>query len=510
MANIFVRSTDGSDADNGSTWALAKATLSGAAAIDAAGDTIYLSQAHAESTASALTFNLAGTAASPTRVICGDDSAEPPTTASTSGSITTTGANGITFAGTAFGVYGITLNCGSGNSAADLVLSSTTNACAEYANCNLNLLTTAARTIKPTNADGSRVALTNVWAKFGATSQALVNGNGGNIVWNGGGITSGGSAITTLFAAGGTTKISNIQLSGLDLSAGATALNIFSATPAQRAVIRNSKLPASWSGSLVTGTLTATGERYEMYNCDSSDTNYRLWIQDYAGTTKHFTGLGAVDVTGSGRYSSTTEITRFSWITTCTANARFFTMPHETAEIRTWNDTIGSSKTATVEVIHDSQGSGTNGVLNEEDLFLRLQAQTNSGSTLAGLTNDGPADPLSTGTAQATSTTAWSGPAARANSTAYSLGDMITLASNSGRVFICKTAGTTSGSEPGGYATAVDGDSVTDNAATFKAMRRNKLAVTFTPAERGWVIGTPVACKASAVFYVDPNSFVVA
>ena len=37
MAVLYVRSTDGDDADNGSTWALAKATLAGAFAAAAEG-----------------------------------------------------------------------------------------------------------------------------------------------------------------------------------------------------------------------------------------------------------------------------------------------------------------------------------------------------------------------------------------------------------------------------------------------------------------------------------------
>jgi len=37
MTQLYVRSTDGSDSDNGTTWALAKATATGAAAIEAAG-----------------------------------------------------------------------------------------------------------------------------------------------------------------------------------------------------------------------------------------------------------------------------------------------------------------------------------------------------------------------------------------------------------------------------------------------------------------------------------------
>jgi hypothetical protein len=57
MANLYVRSTDGNNSDNGTTWALAKATVAGVAAIDAAGDTIYLSQDHNETTASSVSLS---------------------------------------------------------------------------------------------------------------------------------------------------------------------------------------------------------------------------------------------------------------------------------------------------------------------------------------------------------------------------------------------------------------------------------------------------------------------
>lgn len=75
MANFYVRSTDGSDADNGTTWALAKATLAGALNVATAGDTIFVSDNHAETQASAMTLSSQGTAASPVRILCADDSA---------------------------------------------------------------------------------------------------------------------------------------------------------------------------------------------------------------------------------------------------------------------------------------------------------------------------------------------------------------------------------------------------------------------------------------------------
>jgi hypothetical protein len=63
--------------------------------------------------------------------------------------------------------------------------------------------------------------------------------------------------------------------------------------------------------------------------------------------------------------------------------------------------------------------------------------------------------------------------AARANSTTYSAGQLITVP-DSALSFVCTTAGTTAGSEPGGYATATNNgsstDTVTDGTAKFCSM----------------------------------------
>src|SRR3990167_9113060 len=95
----YVRSTDGSDADTGLTWALAKATLVGALAVAAAGERIWVSQAHAETQASAMTLTSAGTEALPVEILCGNDAAEPPTALATTATVTTTGANALSLAG---------------------------------------------------------------------------------------------------------------------------------------------------------------------------------------------------------------------------------------------------------------------------------------------------------------------------------------------------------------------------------------------------------------------------
>ena len=80
MANKYVRSTDGLNTDTGATWALAKANLKDMAAASAAGDVIYISQAHAETNAAATTITMPLTVVNPCVVIGANDSSEPPPT----------------------------------------------------------------------------------------------------------------------------------------------------------------------------------------------------------------------------------------------------------------------------------------------------------------------------------------------------------------------------------------------------------------------------------------------
>jgi hypothetical protein len=82
MANIRVRSTDGSNSDDGSTWALAKLDLhtatTGGLAAAGAGGICYVSDNHVGAYTTGITYT-GGTLADPIKIICSDDSADPPT-----------------------------------------------------------------------------------------------------------------------------------------------------------------------------------------------------------------------------------------------------------------------------------------------------------------------------------------------------------------------------------------------------------------------------------------------
>src|SRR3989304_4334444 len=72
----------------------------------AAGDTIYVSHSHAESVAQTDNFTSVGTAASPVRILCANDGAEPPTALATTATVTCTGGTSLFFLGHTYS-YGV-------------------------------------------------------------------------------------------------------------------------------------------------------------------------------------------------------------------------------------------------------------------------------------------------------------------------------------------------------------------------------------------------------------------
>lgn len=143
--------------------------------------------------------------------------------------------------------------------------------------------------------------------------------------------------------------------------------------------------------------------------------------------------------------------------------------------------------------------------LNDE-VWIEVVYMASSSSPLGGVASGTKANILATGAAQQASTAKWTAPA-RANSKVYAQGDAVEVASNPGRVFFCTTAGTSNGSEPAGYASAVDGGTVTDGTATFKAGWRFKMSVKCVSPpvmQAGPITVYPKMAKASAVVYLDP------
>lgn len=359
MANIRVRSTDGSNADNGSTWALAKATLAGADAIDAAGDSIWVSQAHSEASASSITLSLAGTIASPTKVIACNDSADPPTTLVTGVEIVTTGTAQIIVNGSAH-IYGLTFKVGSGASAASWG-SATASQRQVFENCEIWLANTnAGSVLAPAEAGSAFNHWKNVNVKFGHASQKIASyGPGSTLWWTGGGVLSGSSSPTVLLDPNAQTGMTML-LEGVDLSNCGTGMNITNQPATYGSVtLRNCKLPSGWAGALLNTTIT-TYSRAAMYNCDGGSTTYKVWIEMYQGTIRD----EATIVRTGGASDGTTTL---SWKMTSNANAaQMFPLPSD--KVSVWNATVGSPITVTHEIVHDSATA-----LTDEEVWIEVE-----------------------------------------------------------------------------------------------------------------------------------------
>lgn len=448
MSNIFVRSTDGADVDNGSTWALAKATLSGAAAIDAAGDTIFVSDNHAEGSNSDQTIALAGTLTNPVRVLCVDDAGDPasPTTIANTGSVAVTGnSTDIIVSGCGF-IQGLIFSAGTGTNSTNTIqlLSSATVGSLDLVGCKLRLASTGTGSYVTagyaSTVIGTRVKFADTWLKFAASTQHLRPH--GAFIWSGGGFEAGTTSPTYAFNIGNASfhTACTARLRDLDFSALGTGFNWlnFTGSPIIDFQARNIKLPSGWAGAVLNTALNAPKQRVSLYNCDSGDTNYRVWIEDYSGVIRDETTI----VRTGGASDGGTSI---SWKMTTNSGSSEIGSPLMSDPILVWNSATGSAVTITAEIITDS---ATN--LTDAEVWLEVEYLGTSGYPLGSILTDQRATVLTTAADQADSLSTWT---------------------------------TTGMSNP----------------------NPQKLDVTITPQEAGWIQARVVLAKASTTIYACPK-----
>lgn len=398
MANPgYVRSTDGNNADNGSTWALANATLVGAMADAAAGDRIWVSQVHAETTAAAVTITMPGTVTTPNQVVCGNDGAAPPTALATTATVAATGANDLTINGSGY-IRGIAFTGGSGNvnNGVRLLINAGFQL---YESCDfINGSTGAATnaiTLNNSGSDASKLILKNCRFKLGNAAQVI--NFAGQFLIDGGSIISGGTSPTIAFAMFSNRTCEGV-IKNFDFSNWAAGVHLMTGgAVAAAAHIKfvECKLPASWSGNLLSATITTAGVRVEMFNCAAGATNYTVWVEDCFGQIKQETTI----VRSGGASDGTTPL---SWKIASFAKNAF---PHETfvtPDIRFWNDTTGSSKTVTVEIVHDSATK-----LKDNEVWLEVDYLGSSATPQGTSISDAAASILATAADQAASSVTW-------------------------------------------------------------------------------------------------------
>lgn len=449
--DIYVSSVVGYNGNSGGSWRTAKATASGADAVDWPGCKVYFDSAHSETSAVGTQLMWNTSVNIPTQLLSVVRSAvEPPDTLAAGALIGVSGSNNLEVNGTLY-AYGMTFKAGTAGGTASIKMQSQGSAAMQwYESCFFDLSGANANSlIQPNdNSAGGFYTLKNCTFKFGADGQRISNKNSRlNIV--GGSIVSGSTAQASqgfIDCAADPARLGIVSVAGFDFSnlgSGGFLTNGFSITSPAEVIFADCKLPSGWTGTLLSGSgLGYPGFRARMENCDSTDTNYRLWWEGFFGSTKSETTI----VRTGGATDGTTPL---SWKMATSSYPSFPALTLVSPERAQWNELIGSAKTLTVEVVHDSRGSGTAGRLTDADAWLEVMYLGTSGFPLGSWISDAKANVFAAAADQTDSGTTW----------------------------------TTTG---------------------LSTPLKQSLSVTVTPQEKGHFIYRVVVAKPSITIYVDP------
>lgn len=374
----------------------------------AAGDTVYVSNNHAESRGGNIDIACSGTVAAPLIVLCSSDAAAPPTALASTATITTTTANRITLTGS-FYIYGITFKPGNETAvdASFLLDSSATAQVQIFDTCGVYI------------PNGANSAFFAGSATAGASSHIIwfINGtlksnntgcgiNAYNVFfsWMGGTYTAGTAVGTNLirFQIG---YKANVLVSGVDLSAisGATKyLVLVGDYPSQVVRFCGCKL-AAVNPTVINGTINSGETVVILDHCDNGSVNTRTEMYKYGGsqilsTATYRTG-GASDGTTSFSYNFTTL---------ATGPSLYF--PFKGKPEYVWLDTTGAAKTIEMEILHDSL---TN--LKDSEVWIEVEYLGTAANPQASYANDRVASILATPADQTASVAAWTNAMANPN-----------------------------------------------------------------------------------------------
>jgi hypothetical protein len=388
MAIRHVKNT-GSNTAPYDTWAKAATTLLSAVTGSAAGDIFYVSPSHTESSAT-LALSFPGTAANPNYLLCGTEGATSGITALATGAVIASSADSVpTVAGCVY-PYGITFRS-TYSGALEMVFCYAADNVQYHDNCRYELTGGATSSTfrfgSASGAMGTKMTLKNPTFKLGNANQKINAEHHVNFI--GGQYDAAGSSPVAFLYPGMNSRGCNVDVCGFDFSAMDAAGNICNTTVsgATQISIRDSKLPAGWSGALVNGGAAMPGFRVELWNCDSGATNYKAKVADYAYSLQEETTI----VKTGGASDGTTPI---AWKMTSTANCSPVSVA-KSPPIIIINESVGSSKTATIEFVHDTnvtagQGAGTAYAFQDNEVWIELEYLGSSGSPISSLAVDRP------------------------------------------------------------------------------------------------------------------------
>lgn len=467
---------------------------------DADGQIYYLGSDHAEvKTTSGGQMTSRGTTASPAQILSVNRAGSMPPVAAdlqAGAVLENTGNSNMDINGWWGRVYGVTFKVGTTNGN----IRPTATGDKYFDNCTFWLNTSAASA----SFFWSNVANVGRWRfksckfRFGNASQRINNSGSCLTEYIDCSIDGAGTAPSAVFAGGGNGSMTHCT--GCDWSLATTNLtNIGSGVNhGESWLFEGCKVNASltdlfsFTGSTAEGVVYAYAER-----CDNGVKNWQQHLKTFTGQ------MDAVSNVQRANGAQAPDAQHFSWKVVTNVNANYGPGRINTPRMLSYNAVTAANIVVTLFGIANTPAMPT-----DIECFITIDYPGSASSNLfTHYSSFG--DTISGGAALTADTSVWSdGATARVNSTAYALGDVISVGSNPNRIFFCTTAGTSANPEPAGYASAVDGGSVTDGTAVFRAGWRFKITKTLStpqPQLVGNIIVQAGIGKASSTIYIDPQ-----
>ncbi len=400
MTAYYVYSGAGGAA-NGTSWANAYTKLATAYSGKAAGDIFYVAHDHSETTAG-VTLDSPGTHTSFVRVVCADRSGSVPPVAADlrATAVIECSANNNMFISGCTHYDGIIFNCGSssGGSSANMVIADNTNSNSlRFDNCALNIARSGnSGQIFLAGTGGQNnvyVELNNTTVGFTASGQGISKVS--MLRWRNTPSAITGTVPTSLFQAMGTGVI---DCEGVDLNAyTGTLATTSSSAPGMQWRFVDCKL----NGSVVKATANLAtilgngSHEVHFVRTGSSGVNYNIFKQ-------HKTGALNEELTVVRTGGASDGTTPLAWKIDTSATSSYFT-PFECPLIAVWNDTTGSSKTATVEGVW-----GGGAVPNDDEVWVEVRYLSDASSPQGTIVKDARTI-LGTAAGQTSSSETWGG-----------------------------------------------------------------------------------------------------
>ncbi len=383
MANKYLYSGAAGTA-NGFDWTNAYTTITAAIAGMATTDDLWVASDHSETTASALTLTLPGTAANPNRILSVSRAGSVPPVAADltpGGSVATTGASAITFSGI-FYAYGLTVSAGDGSSTANVQTASSGGARWEKSSFVIGNTSTSSRVISSATA-GSYTEWNDCTVTFGNASQGIQAASG-QLLWRNGTTTAvQGATLPSTLLLSLTNGVSH-RLVDLDFS-NLTSKILCASTISGGVKVINCRCPATFT---ILASTSANPTPYwggfTLQGCGSSANVSRNESWQYQATLTTETTIKRTAGASDGT-------TAYCWKIVSTANAKRYS-PFESFEGALWNSTTGASKTLTVHCVTD------NVTLQDIDLWLEVEYLGSSSTPQSTQVSSGTATVLTTGT----------------------------------------------------------------------------------------------------------------